>query len=142
MFMMLLASTGPFGPSGAGCAALVVLFVSPFLLVGFALWSFLTAEPMPLRRAMAMAFGAVLLAVYALPVGLPDRSGFMLVWWVFSLLSVLLAPIVFVLELSKHGLIPRPQFGGRRKRRRRREPRMAEGRVRADYRQQDEERAE
>jgi hypothetical protein len=120
--MSLLASVGPFGPSAGGCLAILVLLIGPFYLLFFGLWSFATSEPMPVRRAAMLALGAVLFAGYALPGGPPGRSGFMLAWWVFGLLSVLVIPIVLVLELSKHGLIPLPQFGRSRKPKRRRRP--------------------
>lgn len=114
MATALLASQGPFGPTWS-CLLIPVFMAGPFFAVVVLAWFLLRAEQMPywLFGLVAAVVGWLVYLLWPLTV-LPDTRGFLLVWWLASVLSMLLLPVAVFRECVKRNWFRK---AGRRKRR-------------------------
>ena len=107
--VVLIASTGPFGPTLTSVALLLLVLVGPFLLLAIAARSLLGADPVPVWLLVLMALGAVGAAFLLWPARITDRwTGFWGVWRIASIASLVLLPVVAFMEAGKRDFFRRP----------------------------------
>jgi len=120
---LLLATTGPFGPTVLTFVLFPVLLLGPFVLLAIAARSFLGADPMPRWLTAIFVFGCLAVGFLLWPARVTDRwSGFWGAWRIASISVVVLLPAVLAFELHKSGWFDRaesrpPKRNAKRKRR-------------------------
>jgi hypothetical protein len=107
--LVVIASTGPFGPTVVGMASVLLLIVGPFLLLAIIARSLLGSDPVPLWLLALTTIGVVGLAFLLWPARITDRwSGFWGVWRITGIAALVLSPAVAFMEAGKRDFFRRP----------------------------------
>ena len=120
--LVLIASTGPFGPTAMMLMLLPVFLVAPFLLLAITARALLGADPLPRWMFALLVVGVVGCGFLVWPARITDRwTGFWGTWRIASVALLALFPIVLFLEAGKRDWFRYLQRTPKRKSKRKRD---------------------